>query len=274
MRRLAAVFIACAVFIALSGCRLAHDLLPRTHTVSTSPDQRLQAYVRQHLNSDPPDDHLYLVPPEGAARHLLALAPDSDWSRAIVWSPDSRKVGYVVNDERLAVFNTSTFELEAMVILVRDNSQEAKSVSLTNDGVVSFDLVERALVDVPQDNGRVVQVHAVRISQFRPGSRVVRPARDLGRRTLTIPASRLQLRIQTPDGQPAAMQGWARMQTEDRRQVSIPFTSAADGLVRLPAFEQGPFSIVEVARLQSPRTTVLHDVAIGDSPVKVPIRSR
>lgn len=199
MRCAVAALSICAATTAVLGCQVARDLLPRTHTFSTSPDGRTQAFIRQHLNSDPPDDHLYIVPPGGRPKHLMALAPDSDWSRTIVWSPDSRKVGFVINDQRLALFDTSTFELEAMLVLVPDGSQEARSVTLTSDNVVSFDLVERASVDVPQKDGRIVQVHAVQISQFRPGSRVTRPSRVLERKTMTIPAARLRLRLQTPD---------------------------------------------------------------------------
>jgi hypothetical protein len=237
--------------------------------VSTSPDGRMHAFVRQHLNSDPPDDHLYVVPADGSARHVMALAPDRDWCRTIVWSPDSRKVGFVVNDERLAVFNTSSLELEAMVLLVADESHEARAVSSTNDSVVSFDLVERALVDVPQRDGRTVRVPSVRIARFRPDARIAKPERMLGRSSVTIPAARLQLRIQSPEGRSLAVDGWARMVTPDRRQVHVPFSSTPDGLVRLPAFESGPFSIVEVARTRSRRTAVLHDVAIGETPVRV-----
>jgi hypothetical protein len=239
--------------------------------VSTSPDGRTHAFVRQHLNSDPPDDHLYIVPPDGIARHVMALAPDRDWCRAIVWSPDNRRVGFAVNDERLAVFDTSTLELEAMLLLVTDDSHEARAIALTGDSVVSFDLVERALVDVPQRNGRTVRVSSVRIARFRPDSRIAKPELVLGRRSLTIPAARLQLRMQSPEGRSLAVDGWARMVTPDRRQVHVPFSSTPDGLVRLPAFESGPFAIVEVARLRSRRTAVLHDVAIGETPVNVTI---
>lgn len=269
MRRHIAALLACAAAAGLSGCTVAGDLLPRTHTVSTAPDGRTKAFIRQHLNPDPPDDHLYLVPPDGSPQHLMALAPDQDWSRTIVWSPDSRKVGFVINDERLALFDTSTLELDAMLLLVADESQEARSVTLTSDSLVSFELVERASVDVPQRDGRVVQVHAVQISQFRPGSRVTRPARTLERRTITIPPARLRLRLQTSEGRPMAIQGWARMETSDRRQVRVGFSSAADGLVQLPAFDPGPFRIAEVAQSRSQRTAVLRDVAIGDMPLDV-----
>jgi hypothetical protein len=261
----------CAATAGSSGCELARDLLPRTHTVSTSPDGRTHAFVRQHLNPDPPDDHLYVVPPDGIARHVMALAPDRDWCRTIVWSPDNRRVGFAVNDERLAVFNTSTLELEAMLLLVTDDSHEARAIALTSDSVVSFDLVARALVDVPQRGRRVVQVPRVQIARFHPDARIAKPERMLGRHSLTIPAARLQLRMQSPEGRSLALDGWARMVTPDQRQVHVPFSSTPDGLVRLPAFAPGPFSIVEVARLRSRRTAVLHDVAVGDTPVNVTI---
>lgn len=131
----------------------------------------------------------------------MALAPDQDWSRTIVWSPDSRKVGFVINDERLALFDTSTFELDAMLLLVADE--------------------------------------------------------------------RLQLRLQTPEGRPMAVHGWARMETSDRRQVRVGFSSAVDGLVRLAAFDPGPFRIVELAQSRSQRTAVLRDVVIGETPLNV-----
>ena len=59
---------------------------------------------------DPPDDHLYLGPSGGTARRLMDLAPDSDWCRTIVWTNDSRKVGFLIRDQRLAIFDTATGE--------------------------------------------------------------------------------------------------------------------------------------------------------------------
>jgi hypothetical protein len=39
--------------------------------------------VRQHLNPDPPDDHLYIARPGEPAPEMMALAPDQDWCLAI-----------------------------------------------------------------------------------------------------------------------------------------------------------------------------------------------
>jgi hypothetical protein len=137
-----------AALAGLGACQLAHDLLPRTHTSSRSPDGRYLAFVHQGLNPDPPDDHLYLGPVGQPARYLRALAPDADWSRAIVWSPDSRTVGFVINEQRLALFDTATAREIARLTLVRADgypgSEEARGISIGNDGIVTFDRYRRA----------------------------------------------------------------------------------------------------------------------------------
>jgi len=133
---------------AIGGCQLAHDLLPRTHTSSRSPDGRYMAFVHQGLNPDPPDDHLYLGPVGQPARYLRALAPDADWSSAIVWSPDSRTVGFVINEQRLALFDTATAREIATLTLVKADgypgNQEARAISISNEGIVTFDRYRRA----------------------------------------------------------------------------------------------------------------------------------
>ena len=172
MRRSIAALLVGATAAGLCACQRARDFLPSTHTVSVAPDGRTRAFVRQHFSIDPPADHLYVVPPAGTPRHLMALAPDQDWSRAIVWSPDSRRVGFLINDQRLAVFDARSFELEAMLLLVSDDSHEARSVTLA-DSEVSFDVVQRAAVHVSQRDGRVLQAHAAQISRFPSGSRVI-----------------------------------------------------------------------------------------------------
>jgi hypothetical protein len=90
------------------GCQMARDFLPRTHTTSTSPDGRYFAFVRQELNIDPPDDHLFFGAVGQTPKRLMDLGGDVDWCRTIVWSPDSRKVGFLIDDQRLAVFDVAT----------------------------------------------------------------------------------------------------------------------------------------------------------------------
>ena len=106
------------------------------------------AFVHQGLNPDPPDDHPYLGPVGQPARYLRALAQDADWSRAIVWSPDSRTVGFVINEQRLALFDTATASEIAILTLVKADgypgSEEARAMSIANDGIVTFDRYRRA----------------------------------------------------------------------------------------------------------------------------------
>jgi hypothetical protein len=141
-------YIVGVAILAGAGCQAARDFLPRTHTTSTSPDGRSYAFVRQHLNPDPPDDHLYIGRVGGPATHVLALAPDADWCRTIIWTPDSQTVGFLVSDQRLALFNVRTMELIAMTVLVVPDgypgSQEARNVAIANDGAISFERVVRA----------------------------------------------------------------------------------------------------------------------------------
>jgi hypothetical protein len=275
MRSPLATILACAAAAGVIGCdrarNISRDLLPRTHTVSTSPDGRARAFVRQHLNPDPPDDHLYIVPPGEKAQHVMALAPDRDWCRTIVWSEDSRKVGFLINDERLAVFDADSRELEVMLPLVSAH-QEARAVAITSDGLISFDRIEPAVYEVPHRDGRSFRTHASQISQFRAGSRMVTPERVLGRETVRVPEARLLLNLLSDEGRGIAAEGWARLQARDRRQVHLQFASGPDGLVRLPAFDAGPLSIVEIGRRGSQRTTVLRNVDIGSTPVAVTLQ--
>ena len=148
MRAPLSVWLVCVAVVLSSGCRLARDLLPRTHTTAVAPDGQTRAFVRQHLNPDPPDDHLYIARPGEPAREVMALAPDQDWCRAIVWSPDSRKVGFLINDRQLALYDARSFGLEAMLILNTDDTQEVRSVSLQCGGIVSFDVIERGVIEI------------------------------------------------------------------------------------------------------------------------------
>jgi hypothetical protein len=130
------------------GCQVSKDFLPRTHTTSTSPDGRHRAFVRQGFNIDPPDDHLYIAPAGAAPRHVMRLAPDADWCHSIIWTSDSRTVGFLIRDQRLAVFDAATAEHVAMLPLVKADgypgSQGARDVSFGDDGrVVSFERFER-----------------------------------------------------------------------------------------------------------------------------------
>ena len=97
--------------------RGSNSVPPDDHTSSRSPDGRYVAFVHQGLNPSA----AFSVPRPGGqpARHLRALAPDADWSRRIVWSPDSRTVGFVINEQRLGLFDTATASDIATLTLVK-----------------------------------------------------------------------------------------------------------------------------------------------------------
>jgi hypothetical protein len=269
MRTPSSVWLVCVAVVLSSGCRLARDLLPRTHTTAVAPDGQTLAFVRQHLNSDPPDDHLYIARRGARPQEVMALAPDADWCRTIVWSPSSRKVGFLINDQQLAVYDPHSSELEALLILTADRAHEVRSVSLTDAGSVSYDLVARALWDIPAKGGQRLQVHAVSIALHRPAIRIVTPERMLGRRTVTMPPQRLSLRLRSADGQAASRTGWARLQARGGRQVRVPWVRDDDGRVRLPAFDPGPLAILEVGVPGRWRTAVLKNVAVTGVAVDV-----
>jgi hypothetical protein len=166
---------------------MAHDFLPRTHTVSVSPDGKYTAFVRQHFNSDPPDDHLYLGPADGRARRLMDLAPDSDWCTTIVWTRDSRRVGFLIRDQRLAIFDAASGAHVATVVLVVPDgypgSQEARDVAFSDDGTrITFERFDRPFTLLHR---RTENIEAP-LTSISPKRVEARPARSRGRETVSI----------------------------------------------------------------------------------------
>lgn len=182
---------------------------------------------------------------------------------------DSRKVGFVINDRQLALYDARSFDLEAMLILNADDTQEVRSVSLMRGDTVSFDVVERGVIEIPQKGAPRRQSRGSSIEGYPPGSRLVTPEKVLGRRTVTVPASRLSLRVGSGDAEPAAKTGWARLRARGGRQVWVPWTRDKVGRVRLPAFDAGPLEVLEVGVPGRWRTAVLSNVAVTVAPVDV-----
>jgi len=151
------------------------------------------AFVRQALNLDPPDDHLYLGPVGQPARYLRALAPDADWSRAIVWSPDSRTVGFVINEQRLALFDTATANEIAILTLIKADgypgSEEARAISIGNERIVTFERYRRATVLLQTRQGTVDTPVTIFGTHGRP---IHRAEQLLGRERLQTPAAEVR----------------------------------------------------------------------------------
>ena len=64
--------------------------------------------MRNHPTIDPPAQSLWLRGTDGAATELRRLVDDMDWCHTIVWSADSARVAFLVQDARLLVFDAPT----------------------------------------------------------------------------------------------------------------------------------------------------------------------
>ena len=223
---------------------MRRDFLPRTHTVSTSPDGRSKAWVRQEFNIDPPDDHLYVEGPDGAVTKLLDLAPDADWCHSIIWTADSTRVGFLVTDNRLSVFDVRSREHVAELVLVKidgyPGSEAARDVAFTDEGrAVTFERTDR------------------------------RTQKLLSRETMRVPTLRLRVRPVWADTGEAFGSTWARVVANDGEEFRFRVTPAADGVATLPAFHAGPFRIMEFGTRQQGKTVIVRNVAASNDPVVV-----
>jgi hypothetical protein len=249
----------------VAGC----NLQPRTMVTSVSPDGRHTARVWRGPSLDPPNDFLYLRSPGTSERTLLALAPDADWCRTIVWTPDSTKVGFVVSDDRLALFDVDSATLEAFFFLAGTGccggAQESRSVALSADGrEVSFDRVERATVLLGQNDGKTVEATVSRESspELLATKTLTKPARNIGREVVRVPVSRLRLRLIPPSDSSLPALIFVRVILLDGRWIEVEGRPDKDGLVSLPAVHDGPVDRLEIGMTGlGGRRVVVDDVA-------------
>jgi len=271
-----------ALIVASSACTDLNGFLPRTHTSSVSPDGHHTAFVRQGLNVDPPDDHLFLSTGGRAARPLMDLAPDADWCKTIIWTPDSRKVGFVVSDDRVAVFDVGTGALEAFFFLVGKGCcggpQEARHVAFNKDGTeVSFDRFERPTVLI---RPRKSEAFEAAVTSESPEGLLTskwplhKPAKNLGPEVVRIPVSRIRLRLVAPPGGSLPRRIAVKAVAANERWIEVEATPTADGLVVLPAVDDGPLQRLEIGFFDgSGKRTVVRGVTAGEGAtvVTVPI---
>jgi hypothetical protein len=265
-----ACVVLCLVFFLASGCRPLRNLFPHTHTTATSPDGQYTAFVRSGaLNLDPPDDHLYLASPGRPARYLMGLGADMAWSRTIVWARDSRRVGFVINDDRIAVFDATTGDMEAMFFLIGRGEccggpEAAKRVRFSDDGAgVQFDHVRPATVLIKRRDGQTIEApvtaaweeHAVGLPRHTP--EIV-----LEHKSMAVPSKRIRLRLEPP----SATTRRVNVVDQQKRWLSVPLTERAGGVLELPAVSDLPIDRLEVARV------VVRDVRMDGTPVIVPLR--
>lgn len=241
--RLALLLIA-STTIASSACRQARDFLPRTHTESTSPDGKYTAWVRQEINIDPPDDHLFLKGPDGRTHRLMDLAPDADWCRSMTWTADSGRVAFLVTDNRLTIFDVTSREHVVEVPLVKidgyPGSEEVQKLAFSPDGAsVTFDRADR-------------RSHSV-----------------IAHETLVLPTARLRLRPTWRDTGQAAGITWAKLVAPDGREVRVKVQPDAEGLATLPAFHPGPLKFVELRNYKGKAWQLLRNVTVRNTPLRV-----
>jgi hypothetical protein len=235
--------VAIGALVTLAGCgEMRRDFLPRTHTVSTSPDGRSRAWVRQGFSIDPPDDHLFIKGPDGRTHKLLDLAPDADWCRSIIWTADSAKVGFLITDNRLSIFDVRTRDHVAEIVLVKvdgyPGSEAVRNIAFADSGrVVTFERTDR------------------------------RTSRPLSRETLTLPAGRLRIRPVWSDTGTSSGPTWAKLVANDGQEVRVAVTPGPDGVAVLPAFRDGRLRSVELRGYRPGTDVTLRDVAVSEDPV-------
>ena len=256
--------------LSAGGC----GLLPVTHTLARSPDGRHTASVYRAFSIDPPDDHLYFSSDSRREAELMALAPDMDWCQTIVWAANSRHVGFLINEQRLAVFDAATGEHTAMLVLVPDTMAwgpiAARDIRFEADGTrVSFERFERPVARIQGRDGPV-ETHIV---WPRRGQTILKPARALGREVLKISTARLAVRLIDRGTSQPIKSGWIHLAKDERRSISLRVRPDRRGILRLPAFEDGPLATVE-AQYQGGPHTVQHDVSITEQPVEITLASK
>jgi hypothetical protein len=261
------------------GCQVARNLLPRTYTSSVSPDGLHTASVWRASNLDPPDDHLFLTSGNGPARRLMDLAPDADWCRTIIWTPNSRKVGFVISDDRLAVFDVGTGTLEAFFFLAGSGCcggpLESRNVGFNESGTeVAFDRFARPTVLITEGDGARFEAHVTRESLDGPlmSRPLLRPATNLGREVVRVPVSRIRVRLLTLPGRPVPRRITVAVVGADGRRIEIVGEPASDGLTVLPAVTDGPIDRLEVGFNDGTgKRTVVRGVETGDGETAVSV---
>jgi hypothetical protein len=132
----------CAVAIALSaGCRGGpDDYLVKS---STAPDTHHVALVRLVRCETDWCERLAIGPTADGAQPIAALAAKERCSE-IVWSPDGKRVGFVINGQQLRLYEADGHRPAGQIDLVpRDSdppTREARGITFSGNGAaITFD---------------------------------------------------------------------------------------------------------------------------------------
>lgn len=94
-----------------AGCSRRQLGLPQVALAVDSPDGGHRAVVRNHPSIDPPRQSLWLERVSGGRQWLRDLSEDQDGCDQAVWSPDGRRVAFVVQGIELLVYSVPDGEL-------------------------------------------------------------------------------------------------------------------------------------------------------------------
>ena len=89
--------------LVLVGCSAEQLGIPRVQIEVRSPSGGHVARVSNHPSIDPPSQSLWVQTQGGDAVQVRRLAEDQDWCDTIVWSADSTRVAFLVQDAYLVL---------------------------------------------------------------------------------------------------------------------------------------------------------------------------
>jgi hypothetical protein len=140
-----ALALACALTVA-AGCSQRID---RYGAMEWSGDKKHIAFVRDRLCPEAPCESLYLGSTVESATALEGLADGRESSNEIAWTPDSRRVAFLVNGRQLRIYDAQTLKPAGKVNLFGDDASSANRIARgitfsENGAAVTFD-------DCPRD---------------------------------------------------------------------------------------------------------------------------
>jgi len=229
-------------------------------------------------------DSLALADAEGTRSHLMdATFEFGEWCNTVIWAPDSRSVGFLISDTRLAVYDVTTRVMRAYFYLAGSGCcggpQESRNVAFSADGTqVSFDRFDRPIVRIRDKRGKEFDRRIT--SQSPPAVLrlpLVAPARNLGRETIRVPTSHIRLRLLPVRDRPLPASVEVGVVVANRR-IQLDAPRGVDGIFTLPPVFDGPIDRLEIwdgqpgkrimvrgARGDQPPTTV--DLAADEEPL-------
>lgn len=103
-----------------------------------SPDAAFVAAVRNHPSVDPPNQSVWLQREGLGWVRLARLGEDTHWSNAIVWSEDSTRVAFLVQEASAMVFEAPTARLLSTIQLVAEDgyptTRSVRELQFSKDG--------------------------------------------------------------------------------------------------------------------------------------------